>query len=139
MGQYGSGAVSGFWSVDDVVLADDLKVKSQRFAEIEDAGGLGFAYSLGKFDGILGLGFTSISIDGTPTVFENAIDQHVVDQPIFSFYLGDNAPGELTFGGYDASKFVGDDLTYVKLSAATYWQISMDSVSAGDLDINGGD
>jgi len=37
------------------------------------------------------------------------------------------------------SKFVGDDLTYVKLSAATYWQISMDSVSAGDLVITGDD
>jgi len=138
--RYGSGAVSGFWSADDVVIAEDFTIQAQRFAEIQDAGGLGYAYALGKFDGILGLGFTSISIDGTPTVFENAIDQHVVQQPIFSFYLGDNAPGELTFGGYDAGKFVGDDLTYVKLSAATYWQIKMDEVSAGDdLVITGGD
>jgi hypothetical protein len=138
--RYGSGAVSGFWSADDVVIAEDFTIRAQRFAEIQDAGGLGYAYALGKFDGILGLGFTSISIDGTPTVFENAIDQHVVQQPIFSFYLGDNAPGELTFGGYDAGKFVGDDLTYVKLSAATYWQIKMDEVSAGDdLVITGGD
>lgn len=89
------------------------------------------AYSLGKFDGILGLGFTSISIDKTPTVLENAIQQDLLDQPVFSFYLGDNGPGELTFGGYDPSKFEGD-LTYVKLSAATYWQIDMDGVTAGD-------
>ena len=129
---YGSGSVSGFFSVDGVTLADDLLIQSQRFAEVQDAGGLGLAYALGKFDGILGLGFTSISIDNTPTVFENAMKQNVVDQPIFSFYLGDNKPGELTFGGYDPTKFEGDDLTYVKLLSATYWEIGLDTVTAGD-------
>lgn len=84
-----------------------------------DAGGLGVAYSLGKFDGILGLGFSSISVGGATTVFENAIKQNKVDLPIFSFYLGDNQDGELTFGGYDSSKFEGE-LKYVKLEAATY-------------------
>eukprot|EP00980_Cylindrotheca_fusiformis_P031514 scaffold26495_cov103-Cylindrotheca_fusiformis.AAC.1 len=130
---YGSGSVSGFFSQDSVTLADDLVVEGQRFAEIEDAGGLGIAYSLGKFDGILGLGFTSISIDGATTVFENALKQNVVDQPVFSFYLGDNAPGELTFGGYDSSKFEGD-LKFVKLDAATYWQIAVDKISAGEYE-----
>lgn len=129
--RYGSGSVSGFFSSDSVTLADDLIIEGQRFAEVTDAGGLGMAYSFGKFDGILGLGFSSISIDNAPTVFENAIKQNVVDQPVFSFYLGDNGPGELTFGGYDSSKFEGD-LTFVKLSAATYWQIQLDGVSVGD-------
>lgn len=111
---YGSGSVSGFFSADDVTLADDLVIDSQRFAEVQDAGGLGIAYSLGKFDGILGLGFTSISVGGTTTCFENLIRQNKVDQPIFSFYLGDNGPGELTFGGYDVNKFEGD-LEFVKV------------------------
>jgi len=128
---YGSGSVSGYFSSDEVTLADDIVVDGQRFAEVQDAGGLGMAYALGKFDGILGLGFTSISVDGTTTVFENAIKQNKVDQPIFAFYLGDNAPGELTFGGYDAAKFEGD-LQFVKLDAATYWQITLDAISAGD-------
>lgn len=116
---YGSGSVSGFFSADDVTLADDLVVSGQRFAEIQDAGGLGVAYSLGKFDGILGLGFTAISIDGTTTPFENLIRQNKVDQPVFSFYLGDNAPGELTFGGYDSSKFEGD-LQFVKVRISSH-------------------
>jgi hypothetical protein len=126
---YGSGSVSGYFSVETVGLADDLQITGQRFGEIQDAGGLGMAYALGKFDGILGLGFTSISIDGALTVFENAIAQNVVDQPVFSFYLGDNGPGELTFGGYDTSKFEGE-LEYVKLLSATYWEIALDGVSA---------
>jgi hypothetical protein len=93
--QYGSGSVNGYFSQDTVTLAEDLAVTGQRFAEVQDAGGLGLAYALGKFDGILGMGFTSISIDNTPTVFENMIQQNVVDQPMFAFYLGDNQPGEL--------------------------------------------
>jgi Eukaryotic aspartyl protease len=113
-------------------LADDLVVSGQRFAEISDAGGLGLAYALGKFDGILGMGFTSISIDNTITVFENAMKQNVVDQPMFSFYLGDNAPGELTFGGYDAAKFVGDLIT-IPLVSATYWEVALDSIVAGSF------
>lgn len=113
-----------------MVLADDITINAQRFAEIEDAGGLGLAYSLGKFDGILGLGFTSISIDNAITVFENAIKQDLIDLPVFAFYLGDNSPGELTFGGYDSSKFEGDLVT-VPLESATYWEIALDSVTAG--------
>lgn len=128
---YGSGSVKGFFSKDAVTLADDIVIDGQDFAEVTDAGGLGVAYSLGKFDGILGLGFSTISVGGRTTVFENAIKQNKVDLPIFSFYLGDNQPGELTFGGYDSSKFEGD-LKYVKLEAATYWEITMDSVKAGD-------
>jgi len=130
---YGSGSVSGFFSKESVTIADDIVVEGQQFGEIEDAGGLGLAYSIGKFDGILGLGFTSISIDGATTVFENALKQNKLDQPIFSFYLGDNAPGELTFGGYDASKFEGD-LNFVHLDAATYWQITLDKIVAGDFE-----
>lgn len=129
---YGSGSVSGTFSRDSVALTGDIVVEDQDFAQVSDAGGLGIAYSLGKFDGIFGLAFSSISVGFRTTVFENAIRQHQVDQPIFAFYLGseNGRPGELTFGGYDSSKFEGA-LNYVKLDAATYWQISMDSVHAG--------
>jgi saccharopepsin len=35
------------------------------------------------------------------------------------------------FGGYDPSKFTGE-LTTVKLLSATYWEIGLDNVVAGD-------
>lgn len=126
--QYGSGAVSGVYAQDTVTLAQDITVDSQTFATIHDAGGMGIAYAFGYFDGILGLGFDTISVGGVETVFHNAIDQGKVDQPMFAFYLGDNADGELTFGGYDESKFEEDELTWVPLSETTYWRIDMDGV-----------
>ena len=98
--QYGDGDVRGYFSIDDVTLADDIIVKKQKFAEMADAGGLGVGYITGKYDGILGLGFEGLSLGGAPTVFKNAIDQGVVAQEMFAFYLGDEMDGELTLGGY---------------------------------------
>lgn len=128
--QYGSGAVSGVYAQDTVTLADDIKVKQQKFATIHDAAGMGIAYAFGMFDGILGLGFDSISVGGVETVFHNAIDQGLVQKPMFAFYLGDNQDGELTFGGYDESK-CASDIHWVPLSEATYWKIDIDGIEMG--------
>ena len=97
--QYGSGDVRGSFSVDDVTLAEDITISGQKFAEVSDAGGLGIGYVMGKFDGIMGLGFEGLSLGGAETVFKNAIDQGLVKEGVFAFALGDNADGELTFGG----------------------------------------
>lgn len=137
--QYGSGAVSGVFAKDTVVLADDISVDNQKFATIHDAAGMGLGYTFAYFDGILGLGFDSISVGGAETVFHNAIDQGKVEKPMFAFYLGDNADGELTFGGYDDDKFEGDELTWVPLSDATYWRIDMDAVKIGQFSIGHSD
>jgi hypothetical protein len=104
--QYGSGDVQGYFSIDTVTLASDIVVKEQKFAEVQNAGGLGVGYIMGKFDGILGLGFEGLSLGGAATVFKNAIDQGVVSQPVFAFDLGDEADGELTIGGY--GEFIAD-------------------------------
>lgn len=130
---YGSGSVNGFFSKESVTLAGDIVVDDQDFGQVTDAGGLGMVYNYGSFDGILGLGFTDLSVAQKTTVFENAIRQSKVDLPIFSFYLGweNGQPGELTFGGYDSSRFEGD-LKYVPLIDAAYWQITMDSMQVGD-------
>jgi len=98
--QYGSGDVRGYFSVDSVTLAEDVVISGQKFAEVDDAGGLGVGYVMGKFDGILGLGFEGLALGDAKTVFKNAIDQGRVAQQMFAFYLGDETDGELTFGGY---------------------------------------
>lgn len=127
--QYGSGSVTGFFSKDTVTLAQDIAVKSQKFAEVNDALGMGIGYVMGKFDGILGLAFDSIAIGGS-TVFGSAIEQGLVKDPMFAFFLGDEGDGELTLGGYDKSKFSGE-LAWVGLQKATYWQVKLDGAKMG--------
>jgi len=131
--QYGSGPCSGTFNRDSVKIGD-LVVANQTFAEVSqlDFGPLNIGFALGKFDGILGLGFRSISQYGIPTPFEAMIQQGLLDEPVFAFSLPstDGASGELTFGGVDKSKFSGE-LVYVPLSAETYWQVSLESAKFG--------
>lgn len=128
---YGSGPVSGFESVD-ILQTGGISVQNQEFAQVTDASGLGAAYKLGKFDGILGLAFPVLSVNHVPTVFENMVTQKLVPSSVFSFYLGktDGATGELTMGGTDPAHYSGD-ITYVPLKAATYWEITLDGLQYG--------
>merc|ERR1712100_891526 len=100
--QYGSGPVSGIWSKDTVSIGGQV-IKEQDFAEVENAGGLGLAYGIGKFDGILGLGWDRISVDGVETPFGNLVKSGELSDNVFAFYLGDNQPGALMIGGVDKS------------------------------------
>merc|ERR550539_946149 len=126
---YGSGPVSGITSEDTATLGT-LSVTGQLLAEINNVKGLGIGYAAGKFDGICGLAWDTISVNGMVTPFHNLILQHQVTDQKFAFYLGDNAAGELTIGGTDSAHYSGD-INYVKLSNTTYWQIPMDSMSSG--------
>ena len=70
--RYGSGELSGFVSKDTVTIGD-LVIKDQLFAEATNEPGLAFAF--GRFDGILGLGYDTISVNGIPPPFYQMIDQ----------------------------------------------------------------
>jgi len=126
--EYGSGNISGIVS-NDVVGLSDLTVKGQDFAEVVKESGMAFTF--GKFDGILGLAFDTISVGHATPVWYNLVNQGLVDQKVFSFWLARNTTGmmggQLTLGGYDKTLFKGD-IQYVPLTYTNYWQIKMDGV-----------
>jgi len=128
--QYGSGPVSGFVS-EDTVLMGGYTIPKQLFAEVTNVQGLGLGYLIGKFDGILGLAWDSISVNQIPTVFHDLINTGVISQQVFSFYLGNNAPGELTIGGMDENHYTGD-MNWVPLDVESYWHFAF-----GGLFVNG--
>lgn len=124
---YGSGPVSGYQSIDTLNMGG-LDVTNQEFAEVTNAEGLGAAYLMGKFDGILGMAFGVLSVNSVPTPFDNLVSQGLVDKPEFSFFLGNSneEAGELLLGGTDSAYYTGD-ITYVPLLSATYWEITLDN------------
>lgn len=126
---YGSGPVSGVYSRDTVSIGS-FELKDYLFAEVDNTAGLGLGYRIGKFDGILGLGWDAISVDHVPTPMNALVASGQLEKPVFGFYLANNAPGELVFGGVDP-KHVSGDFSYVPLSSEGYWQVELQGVTLG--------
>ena len=93
--------------------------------------GLGPAYAIGKFDGILGLAWPSIAVTGATPVFQNMLAQHPELKPEFAFYLPTQSGvnGELDFGGADPNHYTGDFVT-IPLTNETYWEGKLDSITS---------
>lgn len=131
--RYGSGSLEGFIS-QDLLTFGDLVIPEQDFAEATSEPGLAFAF--GKFDGILGLAYDTISVDKVVPPIYNAIDKGLLDEPQFAFYLGDAAKsnddgGIITIGGYDESKFHGE-ITWLPVRRKAYWEVKFDGLGLGD-------
>ena len=132
--RYGSGPVSGVTS-QDTVSVGELVSSKQLFAEVNVTSGLGPAYSIGKFDGILGLGWGSISVNEMPTVFSNIVASKVLDEPLFAFYLQEKAGilqkhSELILGGVDTAHYTGE-IEYLDLKSESYWEVPLKGVKLG--------
>ncbi|EKV05929.1 Vacuolar protease A [Penicillium digitatum PHI26] len=130
--RYGSGSLSGFVSRDTLQIGD-LKVEGQDFAEATNEPGLAFAF--GRFDGILGLGYDTISVNKMVPPFYQMIKQKLVDEPVFAFYLGDaNKDGDnsvATFGGIDESHYTGE-LIKIPVRRKAYWEVELNSIALGN-------
>jgi len=130
--QYGTGSLDGYLSKDTVTIAG-IPVSQQLFAEAINEPGITFV--MAKFDGILGLAYPTIAVDQATPWFNNAIEQNVVDQPVFSFYLNReaNEDGELYLGGTNQDRYTGD-FAWLPVTRQAYWQVAMDSVNIITVD-----
>ncbi|KAI9822323.1 MAG: Vacuolar protease A [Pycnora praestabilis] len=131
--RYGSGSLEGFVSQDTVQIGD-LKIKHQDFAEATSEPGLAFAF--GRFDGIMGLGYDTISVNKIVPPFYNMLDQGLLDEPLFAFYLGNTGNGEgdeseAIFGGINPDHYTGK-LTKIPLRRKAYWEVDLDAITFGD-------
>ncbi|KAH9482175.1 Polyporopepsin [Psilocybe cubensis] len=142
--QYGSGYFIGDEIHDVVTLAPGFNVSNQSLGKSFLAKGFS------DVDGILGLGPTQLTKgtlypsvnDVIPTIMDNLYNQGLVSNyevGIFFEATTDTnvSNGQLTFGGTDPSKHMGD-ITYTPITsispASAYWGITQ-SLSYGNLNI----
>ncbi|XP_016005123.2 cathepsin D [Rousettus aegyptiacus] len=138
---YGSGSLSGYLSQDTVSVPCNsapsapggVRVERQVFGEATKQPGITFIAA--KFDGILGMAYPRISVNNVLPVFDNLMQQKLVDKNIFSFYLNrdPNAQpgGELMLGGTDSKYYTGS-LSYLNVTRKAYWQVHMEQVDVGN-------
>jgi len=125
---YGDGSsVSGLQFSDTVSIAG-LNATNQTLgaANIYSDG-----FNITNFipDGLMGMGFQSISVYNSPPVFQTLVGSGAAAQPVFAFKLAGNG-SELFIGGTNPAMYTGD-FTYVNLTEQGYWQVDMDGVSVG--------
>ncbi|KJH53579.1 eukaryotic aspartyl protease [Dictyocaulus viviparus] len=138
--QYGTGSANGYLGKDTVRFGSpgtkQLVIPGVVFGQ---ATSLAQFFAEQPFDGILGLAFQSLAVDGITPPFQVAIDKHLVDQPLFTVFLK-HTPGEVkvdgglyTYGGIDSIN-CESAVNFQPLSSATYWQFLMTGVKSGSYE-----
>lgn len=119
---YASGNVRGFLSEDVVVVSSKstpcekiyrlLSLSSlmflcffplqvggipvvQVFAEATALSAMPFIFA--KFDGVLGMGYPNVAIDGITPVFDRIMSQHILKEEVFSVYYSRWAESSMSF------------------------------------------
>ncbi|KAF9110046.1 hypothetical protein BGX27_006854 [Mortierella sp. AM989] len=138
----------GFLARDDVTI-NNMKVQNQQLALVTTES----SNFDDIVDGIMGLAFGTLSTTAdqqAKTVFENMMEQGLVNRGVFSFYLGkaprdgrsgniDNGRGvklgggEVLFGGIDEKRIrEGHRIVYTPVTRPKYWQINVENVFVDD-------
>nr|AAB06576.1 aspartic protease [Caenorhabditis elegans] len=135
--QYGSGNAKGYLGEDTVafgaVTEKQLPVPSTTFGI---ATHISSDFKNDAAGGILGLAFTSLAVDHVVPPLINAINQGLLDQPLFTVWLehkgsaNDVGGGVFTYGAVDTTN-CGPVIAYQPLSSATYYQFVADSFKRG--------
>uniref|UniRef100_A0A8C3CTQ4 Peptidase A1 domain-containing protein n=1 Tax=Cairina moschata TaxID=8855 RepID=A0A8C3CTQ4_CAIMO len=129
---YGTGDMEGIVGCDTVTVAS-LMDTNQLFGLSTTEPGQFFVHV--KFDGILGLGYPSLAADGITPVFDNLVNESLLEQNLFSVYLSCETMGSVViFGGIDEAYFTGS-INWIPVSYQGYWQISMDGIIVNGQEI----
>ncbi|TKR58777.1 hypothetical protein L596_030181 [Steinernema carpocapsae] len=132
---YGTGSAKGFFGKDVVCFhPTNLCIPDQTFGQ---ATSLAPFFADQPIDGILGLGFGAIAVGKVTPPFINAVDEKLVEMPIFTVYMARSGlrhieeGGWFTYGGLDEAH-CGDVIAYEPLSSASFWQFNLLAIEAGD-------
>lgn len=128
--KFGTGSIDGYLGQDTFTLGP-IVVRGQTFGSITQENGQ--VFMTGKFDGILGLSFPSLSAAGYTPVFDNIIQQKLLSANMFSFYYSKlpRQMSTLVLGEPNPTLFVGS-IRYLHVSKPYYWQVVLKDIRIGN-------
>lgn len=119
--QFGTGNIEGFLARDTFTLGP-LRIQKQAFGQITSQ--VGQVFVAGKFDGILGLSFPSLSAAGYKPVFDNIMSQKLLTNNMFSFYFTTlPVQNSAILFGAPARELYHGELQWVQVHTPLYWQV----------------
>ncbi|KAI0287673.1 acid protease [Russula brevipes] len=124
--RFGDGSVSSGDQFTDVVSIAGFTAPTQTLGAATQYSS-GFQSDQFLADGLMGMGFQSISDFNASPVFQTLIAEGAVTSPIFGFKF-DTTGSELFLGGTNNALFTGD-FTWVPLTDEGFWQASFNSIS----------
>ncbi|KZT25193.1 acid protease [Neolentinus lepideus HHB14362 ss-1] len=122
---YGDGSSVSGEQYNDTVTIAGLTAKQQRLGAASTYSS-GFSKDNFPADGLMGMGYKSISEYDADPVFASLVAQGQTTEPVFAFNLASTG-SELFIGGTDGSKYTGG-LTYTPVTNQGYWQVNLQSV-----------
>jgi saccharopepsin len=132
--RYGSGSLEGEINEDEITVAG-LQVRGEFGMSTKEPG---MAFVFGKFDGILGLGYDTISVEKVVPPFYLMLQQHNIAK-VFGCYMNHQdgkVPSEIVFGGINEERFTGD-VTYARVVRKAYWEVSLEHITVGGTTLGG--
>lgn len=123
---YGSGGIKGTVG-EDTVHFGDTKAENFKFGLVTQASAPAFIAS--DMDGILGMAFSTISVDGLPTY--NDVDDQT--NKAFTFHLNTNPVNSFIEWPSDVKEF---DFQWHPVIEQRYWSLKLNSVANGDRKID---
>ncbi|GMS91900.1 hypothetical protein PENTCL1PPCAC_14075, partial [Pristionchus entomophagus] len=133
---YETGDAKGFLGQDTVRFGTDSTALTVPKCTFGQATSIAAFFKNDVIDGILGLAFQALAVDNVKPPFIEAVDQKLVQQPLFTVFLENegnkqNVPGGVyTYGAIDTHN-CGPIIAYQPLSSATYFEFKMTSVAIG--------
>ncbi|KAI3648050.1 hypothetical protein MP228_008271 [Amoeboaphelidium protococcarum] len=134
--RYGTGSLEGVISQEQVNIAG-LNIKNQGFAESIKEPGVTFA--LGRFDGILGLGYDNIAVQRVVPPFYNMINQKLIKKGVFGVWMNHadgGEGGEIVFGGTNTDHYDEKEVHYAAVTRKGYWEVELEKFTIGDIEID---
>ncbi|KAI0318428.1 acid protease [Amylostereum chailletii] len=132
---YGDGStVSGTQYTDTVSIAG-IKVTKQTLGAAKTYSD-GFSSEQFPADGLMGMGFESISDYDANPPFQSMVAAGAVDKSVFGFKLSDGG-AELYLGGTNSDLYSGD-FAYVPVTQQGYWQVDLDAFNVNGKEVVSG-
>lgn len=130
--------LTGKLYTDIIKLGENAAMSGNRqgFMAISEASNEQFKEE--PYDGVIGLSPATQSAVGVRNILIGLREANVIGKLEFSFWfnslLDDPLGGELTLGGVDESKYIGN-FYYHRVTDYNNWQLALQRVTLGDLDI----